>query len=154
MVIALWARLLKTRLSPTPRTLCFPSSVSWAASIPSAPLSLKTVPYEVKEGQGGRAVVNIEGEDYTAEQISAMTLAKMKADAEKYLGETVTDAVITVPAYFNDAQRQATKDAGKIAGLNVKRIVNEPTAAALAYGLDKQGCRPAHSRLRPGRRHL
>ena len=98
---------------------------------------LKTVPYEVKEGQGGRAVVNIEGKDYTAEQISAMTLAKMKADAEKYLGETVTDAVITVPAYFNDAQRQATKDAGKIAGLNVKRIVNEPTAAALAYGLDK-----------------
>ena len=100
---------------------------------------LKTVPYEVKEGQGGRAVVDIEGKDYTAEQVSAMTLAKMKADAEKYLGETVTDAVITVPAYFNDAQRQATKDAGKIAGLNVKRIVNEPTAAALAYGLDKQG---------------
>ena len=100
---------------------------------------LKTVPYEVKEGQGGRAVVNIEGEDYTAEQVSAMILSKMKADAEKYLGETVTDAVITVPAYFNDAQRQATKDAGKIAGLNVKRIVNEPTAAALAYGLDKQG---------------
>ena len=100
---------------------------------------IKTVPYEVKEGQGGRAVVNIEGEDYTAEQVSAMILSKMKADAEKYLGETVTDAVITVPAYFNDAQRQATKDAGKIAGLNVKRIVNEPTAAALAYGLDKQG---------------
>ena len=100
---------------------------------------IKTVPYEVKEGQGGRAVVDTEGKDYTAEQVSAMTLAKMKADAEKYLGETVTDAVITVPAYFNDAQRQATKDAGKIAGLNVKRIVNEPTAAALAYGLDKQG---------------
>ena len=100
---------------------------------------IKTVPYEVKEGQGGRAVVDIEGKDYTAEQVSAMTLAKMKADAEKYLGETVTDAVITVPAYFNDAQRQSTKDAGKIAGLNVKRIVNEPTAAALAYGLDKQG---------------
>ena len=100
---------------------------------------IKTVPYEVKEGQGGRAVVDIEGKDYTAEQVSAMVLAKMKADAEKYLGETVTDAVITVPAYFNDAQRQATKDAGKIAGLNVKRIVNEPTAAALAYGLDKQG---------------
>ncbi len=100
---------------------------------------IKTVPYEVKEGQGGRAVVDIEGKDYTAEQVSAMTLAKMKADAEKYLGETVTDAVITVPAYFNDAQRQATKDAGKIAGLNVKRIVNEPTAAALAYGLDKRG---------------
>ena len=100
---------------------------------------LKTVPYSVKEGQGGRAVVEIDGEDFTPEQVSAMILSKMKADAEKYLGETVTDAVITVPAYFNDAQRQATKDAGKIAGLNVKRIVNEPTAAALAYGLDKKG---------------
>ena len=100
---------------------------------------LKTVPYSVKEGQGGRAVVEIEGKDFTPEQVSAMILSKMKADAEKYLGETVTDAVITVPAYFNDAQRQATKDAGKIAGLNVKRIVNEPTAAALAYGLDKKG---------------
>ena len=100
---------------------------------------IKTVPYAVKEGQGGRAVAEIDGKDYTPEQISAMILQKMKTDAEKYLGETVTDAVITVPAYFNDAQRQATKDAGKIAGLNVKRIVNEPTAAALAYGLDKQG---------------
>ena len=100
---------------------------------------LKTVPYNVKSGTGNRAVVEIEGEDFTPEQISAMILSKMKADAEKYLGEPVTDAVITVPAYFNDAQRQATKDAGKIAGLNVKRIVNEPTAAALAYGLDKQG---------------
>ncbi len=99
---------------------------------------MKTVPYTVTSGQGGRAVAEIDGIDYTAEQISAMILSKMKADAEKYLGETVTDAVITVPAYFNDAQRQATKDAGKIAGLNVKRIVNEPTAAALAYGLDKQ----------------
>ncbi len=100
---------------------------------------LKTVPYTVKAGKDGRAVVEIDGEDYTPEQISAMILSKMKADAEKYLGDTVTDAVITVPAYFNDAQRQATKDAGKIAGLNVKRIVNEPTAAALAYGLDKKG---------------
>ena len=99
---------------------------------------LKTVPYKVKAGTGNRAVVEIGGEDFTPEQISAMILSKMKADAEKYLGETVTDAVITVPAYFNDAQRQATKDAGKIAGLNVKRIVNEPTAAALAYGLDKK----------------
>ena len=99
---------------------------------------LKTVPYSVKGGTGNRAVVEIDGEDFTPEQISAMILAKMKADAEKYLGEPVTDAVITVPAYFNDAQRQATKDAGKIAGLNVQRIVNEPTAAALAYGLDKK----------------
>ena len=99
---------------------------------------IKTVPYKVKAGTDGRAVVEIGGVDYTPEQISAMTLAKMKADAEKYLGEPVTDAVITVPAYFNDAQRQATKDAGKIAGLNVQRIVNEPTAAALAYGLDKK----------------
>ena len=99
---------------------------------------IKTVPYKVKAGADGRAVVEIDGVDYTPEQISAMTLAKMKADAEKYLGEPVTDAVITVPAYFNDAQRQATKDAGKIAGLNVQRIVNEPTAAALAYGLDKK----------------
>ncbi len=100
---------------------------------------IKTVPYEVVQGQGGRAVAHIDGQDYTPEQISAMILQKMKTDAEKYLGETVTDAVITVPAYFNDAQRQATKDAGKIAGLNVKRIVNEPTAAALAYGFDKKG---------------
>ncbi len=99
---------------------------------------LKTVPYKVKAGTGQRAVVEINGEDFTPEQVSAMVLGKMKADAEKSLGETITDAVITVPAYFNDAQRQATKDAGKIAGLNVQRIVNEPTAAALAYGFDKK----------------
>jgi molecular chaperone DnaK len=99
---------------------------------------LKTIPYKVKAGTGQRAVVEVDGKDFTPEQISAMILGKMKADAEKYLGETVTDAVITVPAYFNDAQRQATKDAGKIAGLNVQRIVNEPTAAALAYGFDKK----------------
>ena len=99
---------------------------------------LKTVPYKVKSGTGSRAVVEIDGEDFTPEQVSAMILSKMKADAEKYLGESVTDAVITVPAYFNDAQRQATKDAGKIAGLEVKRIINEPTAAALAYGVDKE----------------
>ncbi len=100
---------------------------------------IKTVPYTVKEGQGGRAVAEIDGKDYTPEQVSAMILQKMKTDAEKYLGEPVTEAVITVPAYFNDSQRQATKDAGKIAGLDVKRIVNEPTAAALAYGFDKGG---------------
>ena len=96
--------------------------------------------FSIKRFMGRRYdEVEIDGEDFTPEQISAMILSKMKADAEKYLGEPVTDAVITVPAYFNDAQRQATKDAGKIAGLNVQRIVNEPTAAALAYGLDKKG---------------
>ncbi|MCW1063223.1 Hsp70 family protein, partial [Streptococcus anginosus] len=81
--------------------------------------------------------VDIDGKEYNAQQISAFILQKLKKDAEAYLGDTVTDAVITVPAYFNDAQRQATKDAGTIAGLNVQRIVNEPTAAALAYGLEK-----------------
>lgn len=96
----------------------------------------KTVGYNVKKGKDGRAVVDIEGKEYTPEEISAMILQKMKNDAEKQVG-TITQAVITVPAYFNDAQRQATKDAGKIAGLEVLRIINEPTAAALAYGLDK-----------------
>ncbi|MBN2822920.1 MAG: molecular chaperone DnaK [Coriobacteriia bacterium] len=96
-----------------------------------------TIAYKAVKGKDGRAVVEIEGKNYTPEEISAMVLQKLKADAEAYLGETVTEAVITVPAYFNDMQRQATKDAGKIAGLEVKRIINEPTAAALAYGLDK-----------------
>jgi len=97
----------------------------------------KTVAYQVVKGKDGRASVEIEGKDFTPEEISAMILQKLKADAEKYLGEPVTQAVITIPAYFNDMQRQATKDAGKIAGLEVLRIINEPTAAALAYGLDK-----------------
>ena len=97
----------------------------------------KTVAYKVKNGNGGRAVVDIDGKDYMPEEISAMVLQKIKSDAEKRVGEPITQAVITVPAYFNDAQRQATKDAGKIAGLEVLRIINEPTAAALAYGLDK-----------------
>ena len=95
------------------------------------------VPYEVVRGQNGDARIKADGKEYSPQEISAMILQKLKADAEAYLGESVTDAVITVPAYFNDAQRQATKDAGKIAGLDVKRIINEPTAAALAYGLDK-----------------
>ncbi|MHB1522381.1 MAG: molecular chaperone DnaK [Candidatus Dormibacteria bacterium] len=98
----------------------------------------KIVPYQVVAGKDGRAEVQVEGKSYTPEQISAMVLQKLKADAETYLGEKVTDAVITVPAYFNDAQRQATKNAGQIAGLNVLRIINEPTAASLAYGLERK----------------
>jgi molecular chaperone DnaK len=96
------------------------------------------VPYKVVAGKDGRVEIEVVGQRYTPEQISAMILQKLKTDAEAYLGEKVTEAVITVPAYFNDAQRQATKDAGQIAGLNVLRIINEPTAAALAYGLDKK----------------
>ncbi len=96
------------------------------------------VPYKIVRGENGDAWVEIKGQKYAPSQISAFVLGKLKKDAEAYLGETVTDAVITVPAYFNDSQRQATKDAGRIAGLNVLRIVNEPTAAALAYGLDKK----------------
>lgn len=97
----------------------------------------KWLPYDVKSGREGMAIVNVEGKDYTPQEISAMVLGKIKADAEAYLGEKVEKAVITVPAYFDDSQRQATKQAGEIAGLKVERIINEPTAAALAYGLDK-----------------
>ena len=98
----------------------------------------KTMPYEIVEGKNGMACVKIEGKVYTPQEISAKILAKLKTDAEKFLGQAITEAVITVPAYFNDAQRTATKEAGQIAGLDVKRIINEPTAAALAYGLDKK----------------
>jgi molecular chaperone DnaK len=99
---------------------------------------MKIVPYEVVEGQNGDVRVKAAGKEYPPPEISAMILQKLKADAEAYLGEPVTDAVVTVPAYFNNAQREATKDAGKIAGLNVLRIINEPTAASLAYGLEKE----------------
>ena len=99
----------------------------------------KHLPYKIVSADNGDAWVEIKGKKYAPQEISAMILQKLKQTAEDYLGETVTDAVITVPAYFNDAQRQATKDAGKIAGLNVQRIINEPTAAALAYGLEKKG---------------
>jgi len=99
---------------------------------------MKIVPYEVVQGPNGDVHVKADGKDYAPPEISAMILQKLKADAEAYLGEPVTDAVITVPAYFNNAQREATKDAGRIAGLNVLRIINEPTAASLAYGLDKE----------------
>ena len=106
-------------------------------SYDETPEEQKTVSYKVQKGKDGRAVIDIDGKDYTPEEISAMVLQKLKTDAEKQVGQPITQAVITVPAYFNDAQRQATKDAGKIAGLEVLRIINEPTAAALAYGLDK-----------------
>ncbi len=98
----------------------------------------KDYPYAIVEGQNGLACVEIEGKIYTPQEISAKILSKLKADAEKFLGQPITEAVITVPAYFDDAQRNATKEAGQIAGLTVKRIINEPTAAALAYGLDKK----------------
>ncbi|MDP3918231.1 MAG: Hsp70 family protein, partial [Candidatus Woesebacteria bacterium] len=98
----------------------------------------KMVSYKIVSGKGGMADVEINGKTYTPQEISARVLMKLKKDAEKYLGETVDSAVITVPAYFDDSQRQATKQAGEIAGLKVERIINEPTAAALAYGLDKK----------------
>jgi len=101
--------------------------------------SIEVSPFKIVEGTNGSVSVEVEGKIYRPAEISAMILGKMKQTAEEYLGEEVTDAVVTVPAYFNDSQRQATKDAGKIAGLNVQRIINEPTAASLAYGLDKKG---------------
>ena len=100
---------------------------------------IKVLPYKIKQASNGDAVLNIRGKDYSPAEISSMILQKMKQTAEDYLGEKITEAVITVPAYFNDSQRQATKDAGRIAGLNVERIINEPTAASLAFGVDKKG---------------
>lgn len=109
-----------------------------AADAPEVKRWASHSPYKIVKGAGSDAAVEIQGRKYSPAEISAMILAKLKADAEAYLGEPVTEAVITVPAYFNDSQRQATKDAGKIAGLDVKRIINEPTAASLAYGFDKK----------------
>ncbi len=106
---------------------------------PEVQKSKEIMPYKIVEGPNGDAYVEVQGKKYSPAEISAMILTKMKQTAEEYLGEKVTEAVITVPAYFNDSQRQATKDAGRIAGLNVLRIINEPTAASLAYGLDKKG---------------
>lgn len=108
---------------------------------PEVSNDIKVLPYNISKASNGDAHVNIRGKDYSPAEISAIILKKMKETAEDYLGETVTDAVITVPAYFNDSQRQATKDAGRIAGLNVERIINEPTAASLAFGMDKEGDR-------------
>ncbi len=105
---------------------------------PEVQRALKVVPYKVSAAPNGDVRVVMGGKEYSPPEISAMILQKLKADAEAYLGETVTQAVITVPAYFNDSQRQATKDAGRIAGLEVMRIINEPTASSLAYGLDKK----------------
>src|SRR5512137_417494 len=105
---------------------------------PEVKKALSRVPYKVAKAPNGDIRVVLDGREYSPPEISAMILAKLKTDAEAYLGETVTQAVITVPAYFNDAQRNATKDAGKIAGLEVMRIINEPTASSLAYGLDKK----------------
>ncbi|MGC9239555.1 MAG: Hsp70 family protein, partial [Acidithiobacillus sp.] len=104
---------------------------------PEVQKDMKHVPYKIVKADNGDAWVEVRGKRYSPQQISAYILQKMKKTAEDYLGETVTEAVVTVPAYFNDAQRQATKDAGRIAGLEVKRIINEPTAAALAFGEDK-----------------
>src|SRR4051794_34566052 len=106
---------------------------------PAVQRDLKLVPYKVSARSNGDLEVHLGGKTYSPPEVSAMILAKLKADAEAYLGEKITQAVITVPAYFNDTQRQATKDAGEIAGLQVLRIINEPTAAALAYGVDKKG---------------
>ena len=115
------------------------SNVLWDTLFLKLQDEAKKVPYSVVKGDNNTPRVDIDGRLYTAQELSAMTLQKMKKTAEDYLGQTVTEAVITVPAYFNDAQRQATKEAGEIAGLKVMRIINEPTAAALAYGLDKKG---------------
>src|SRR6202030_1418993 len=101
--------------------------------------TMKSVPYKITRASNGDARVMLGGREYSPPEVSAMILQKLKTDAEAKLGEKITQAVITVPAYFNDPQRQATKDAGKIAGLEVLRIINEPTAASLAYGLDKKG---------------
>ena len=105
---------------------------------PEVQRTLSRVPYKVTKAPNGDVRIVLDGKEYSPPEISAMILAKLKTDAEAYLGETITQAVITVPAYFNDAQRNATKDAGKIAGLEVMRIINEPTASSLAYGLDKK----------------
>src|SRR5881409_2917350 len=105
---------------------------------PEVQRTLKSVPYKITRAANGDVRVTMGGRDYSPPEVSAMILQKLKADAEAKLGEKITQAVITVPAYFNDTQRQATKDAGKIAGLEVLRIINEPTAASLAYGLDKK----------------
>ncbi|MBP9723919.1 MAG: molecular chaperone DnaK [Bacteroidia bacterium] len=128
----------KRQAITNPRNTIFSIKRFMGNSFDQVTLETKRVPYSVEKGDNNTPRVNIDGRMFTPQEISAMILQKMKKTAEDYLGHEVTEAVITVPAYFNDAQRQATKEAGEIAGLNVKRIINEPTAAALAYGLDKK----------------
>ena len=128
----------KNQMVTNPENTIFSIKRFMGRKYSEVPAEVKMVPYNIVEGSGGEIRVDSRGKQYSPPEISAATLQKMKKTAEDYLGETVTEAVITVPAYFNDAQRQATKDAGRIAGLDVKRIVNEPTAASLAYGLGRE----------------
>ncbi len=127
----------KNQIVTNPENTVFSIKRFMGRRFKEVPEEIKMVPYKIKESSSGEVRVDIHGKEYSPQEISAAVLQKMKKTAEDYLGETITEAVITVPAYFNDAQRQATKDAGKIAGLDVKRIVNEPTAASLAYGFNK-----------------
>ena len=131
-------QVAKRQAVTNPENTVFSIKRFMGRKMPEVTDETKRVPYAVKSGTNDLAAVEVQGKRYTPPEISAMILQKMKQTAEDYLGHPVTKAVVTVPAYFNDAQRQATKDAGKIAGLNVLRIINEPTAAALAYGLDKK----------------
>ena len=128
----------KNQMVTNPENTIFSIKRFMGRKYSEVPAEVKMVPYDIVEGSGGELRIDSRGKHYSPPEISAATLQKMKKTAEDYLGEAVTEAVITVPAYFNDAQRQATKDAGKIAGLDVKRIVNEPTAASLAYGLGRE----------------